>query len=137
VIPVLVDTGPLVALLNARDRHHAWARDVFDGLAPPLHTCEAVIAEACHLLRRLHGGPGAVLDFLVRGIVEVPFDLRTEAQAVRRLLDRYASVPISLADASLVRMAELDPRARIVTLDSDFRIYRRGGRRPLDLIIPE
>lgn len=133
---ILVDTGPLVALLNARDQHHEWARSTFATLAPPLLTCEAVIAETCHLLRRLHGGTGAVLTLIGNGVVQIPFELRSELQRVRTLLDRYASVPMSLADASLVRMAELDSRSRIVTLDSDFQIYRRDGRHPLHLISP-
>jgi len=132
----LVDTGPLVALLNARDQHHDWARTTFATLAPPLLTCEAVITETCHLTRRLHGGTSAVLTLIANGIVQVPFELRSEVERVRLLLDRYASVPMSLADASLVRMAELDARARIVTLDSDFQIYRRNGRHPLQLVSP-
>ena len=53
---VIVDTGPIVALLNGRDEHHPWARATFDGLQPPLLTCEPVIAEACYLVRKLRGG---------------------------------------------------------------------------------
>ena len=133
---LLVDTGPLVALLNARDQHHAWARATFDTVAPPLATCEAVLSEACFLVRKLPGGPAAVLALVERGVVEVPFRLADELPAVAKLMKRYASVPMSLADACLVRMAELDSKARIVTCDSDFAIYRKHGRQALALIAP-
>lgn len=135
--PVIVDTGPIVALLNARDAHHAWARETFASLQPPLLTCEAVMAETCHLLRRLHGGTAAALSLLTSGAIEIRFSLPSEVAKVLELIERYASVPMSLADASLVRMAELDTRAQIVTLDGDFRIYRRGGRQALRLLLPE
>lgn len=135
--PIAVDTGPIVALLNARDRHHAWARKTFSILEPPLLTCEAVMAEACHLLRRLQGGGAAALALMTAGVLEIHFDLASEIAAVRALMTRYESVPMSLADASLVRIAELDARTQIVTLDSDFSIYRRAGRHPLKVLMPE
>jgi uncharacterized protein len=131
-----VDTGPLVALLNARDEHHVWARDAFDGVAPPLLTCEAVLSEACHLLREVRGGPKAVLELVARGAVAPVFRLDAEARAVDRLMTRYASVPMSLADACLVRMTELDDDLRIVTLDRDFRVYRRHGRQAVPILMP-
>ncbi len=133
---LLVDTGPLVALLNARDQHHAWARATFDTLAPPLVTSEAVLSEACFLVRKLPGGPEVVLGLVERGVVAVPFRLGAELPALAKLMKRYASVPMSLADACLVRMAELDSKARIVTCDSDFAIYRAHGRKALALIAP-
>lgn len=135
--PVAVDTGPIVALLNARDRHHAWACKTFSILEPPLLSCEAVLAEACHLLSRLHGGSAAALALLAAGVIEIHFDLASEIAAVKALMTRYDSVPMSLADASLVRIAELDARTQIVTLDSDFRIYRRAGRHALKVMMPE
>lgn len=135
--PVAVDTGPIVALLNARDRHHAWAKAAFAQLEPPLLTCEAVLTEACHLLRNAHGGNTAALALLRSGVLEIHFDLSSEAGAIQKLMERYESVPMSLADASLVRMSELDGRLRILTLDNDFHIYRRNGRQPLKLVIPD
>lgn len=133
---LIVDTGPLVALLNVRDQHHAWARATFDAVAPPLVTCEAVLSEACFLVRKLPGGPEAVMALVERGVVEAPFCLAAELPAVTKLMKRYASVPMSLADACLVRLAGLDPKARIVTCDSDFVIYRAHGKRALALIAP-
>jgi predicted nucleic acid-binding protein len=133
---VVVDTGPLVALLNARDEHHAWARATLDALAPPLVTCEAVLSEACFLVRRLPGGPEAVLALVARGVVQIDFRLQDELAAVARLMKRYANVPMSLADACLVRRVERERGARVLTCDSDFTIYRAHERKPLSLITP-
>jgi predicted nucleic acid-binding protein len=133
---LIVDTGPLVALLNTSDAHHAWTRGVLEKVEPPLVTCEAVISEACFLLRRVHGGPDAVLDLVQRGAVNVSFSLATETGPVRKLMARYAGVPMSLADACLVRMVELDDDAAVLTLDSDFAIYRRNRRNVIPTIRP-
>jgi predicted nucleic acid-binding protein len=133
---VVVDTGPLVAFLNARDAHHDWAVQVLDGVEPPLVTCEAVISEACFLVRRLVGGPDAVLDLVARGIVAIDFGLASELAPVRKLMAKYATIPMSLADACLVRMTELDLRSTVLTLDEDFRVYRRHGRQTVPAILP-
>jgi uncharacterized protein len=135
-VKILIDTGPLVAMLVARERHHAWTVARLEELEPPLLTCEAVISEACYLVRQLSGGRDAVLSLLARGVVKVTFSLTAELEAVRKLMQRYASVPMSLADACLVRMAETYPRSPIFTLDSDFQIYRRGRRQALPLMSP-
>jgi predicted nucleic acid-binding protein len=127
----------LVALLNRRDRHHGWARDVLDGVDPPIFTCDPVLSEACFLLRNLAGGPEAVLELLARGIVRSDFRVSSEAEALRRLMKKYASIPMSLADSCLVRMTELDTKSVVVTLDSDFRIYRRHRRQVVPTISPD
>lgn len=134
---VILDTGPLVALLNRRDQHHAWARARFADTEPPLLTCEAVISESCFLVRSLPQGPQAVLDLLQREVVAIPFRIGEEVQHLAKLLARYASVPMSLADACLVRMAEQQAQGVVLTLDSDFRIYRRHGRQVIPTIMPE
>jgi len=133
---VIVDTGPIVALLNARDSWHDWARDAFSRMEPPLVTCEPVLAEASHLVRKLPGGPEAVIDLVGRSVLQVAFRLDTELLALRTLLAKYRSVPMSLADACLVRMSELSPRTSVMTLDSDFKVYRRSGRLKIPLIAP-
>lgn len=133
---VIIDTGPLVAFLSHRDRFHGWAKAQFAELAPPLLTCEAVIAEACYLLRGTPGGAPAVIELISRGVIETPFRLTPHAGAIGQLLERYASVPISLADASLVLLSELLPGSAVLTLDSDFQIYRRHGKSRIALIIP-
>jgi predicted nucleic acid-binding protein len=133
---VIVDTGPIVALLNARDAWHDWARGAFSRMEPPLLTCEPVLAEASYLVRKLPGGPEAVIDLVGRNVLQVAFRLDTELLALRTLLARYRSVPMSLADACLVRMSELSPRTSVMTLDSDLKVYRRSGRLKIPLIAP-
>ena len=133
---IIVDTSPLVALLNARDEHHEWAKAAMDAVEPPLITCEAVLTEAAYLVRKLRGGPEAVLDLVTRQVLRVDFRVDNELLALRTLVSRYASVPMSLADACLVRMAELRPRAAVLTLDADFQVYRRSGRLAIPLISP-
>ncbi len=123
-------------MLNHRDRYHAWACDHFAEIEPPLATCEAVIVEACHLLRQQPGGERIVLDVLRRGAVEIVFALRDEIAPVQQLRTRYADVPMDLADACLVRMAELSNGSAILTLDSDFAVYRMHGRRVIPTILP-
>lgn len=134
---VLLDTGPLVAFLNARDHFHDWAKRRLAEIAPPILTCEAVIAEACHLLRSTNGGAEAVLGLLDSGLVVVPFRLEDEVEPLRRLLARYRDLPVSLADACLVRLAELERDPLVLTLDSDFRVYRIHGRQAIPFWMPE
>lgn len=134
---VILDTGPLVALLNRRDDYHAWARACFAETEPPLLTCEAVISEACFLVRTSSKGPQTVIDLLQRGVLAIPFRIDEEAQRLAKLLARYASVPMSLADACLVRMAEQQAKGVVMTLDSDFRIYRKHGRQVIPTIMPK
>ncbi len=134
---VLLDTGPLVAFLNRRDLFHAWAVAEWSEIEPPLSTCEPVLSEACFLLRRFVGGPEAVVQLVKRGVVTVPFRVADEAGAVAKLLTRYASVPMSLADACLVRMAESSAESAVLTLDADFRVYRKHGRQVVPVVIPD
>ena len=133
---IVIDTGPIVALLNRRDRHHAWVREVLDTVEPPIFTCEAVVSEACFLVRRLAGGQDAVLELLSNNVVKVDFRILPEIDALRGLMRKFANVPMSLADACLVRMTELDAQSVIVTLDGDFQIYRRNRRRVVPTIMP-
>jgi predicted nucleic acid-binding protein len=133
---VLIDTGPLVALLNRADRHHDWIREVLDTIEPPVFSCEAVVSEACFLLSRVRDGQDAVLGLLANDILKLEFRLSSEVDAVRGLMNKFASVPMSFADACLVRMSELEPRSRILTLDSDFRVYRRNRRQAIPTIMP-
>jgi predicted nucleic acid-binding protein len=134
--PVIVDTGPLVALINQRERHHSWAHEQFTLIMPPAFVCEAVITEAAYLLRDFHKGVESLMQLLERGHLTVPFHLTDELPALSRLLQRYASVPMSLADACLVRMAEQFTQSSVLTLDADFRIYRKSGRTIIPTIMP-
>jgi uncharacterized protein len=132
---MLLDTGPLVAYLYRRDADHDWASEQFRRAETPFISCEPVVTEACFLTARNGQRPTNVTELLARGIVRFGLALKDELGAVRALMERYADVPMSLADACLVRLAELT-RLPICTLDADFSIYRAHGRQMLDLISP-
>ncbi len=133
---ILLDTGPLVAFLNRRDRYHQWALRELDEVRPPVLTCEAVLSEACFLLRHEPAGPSAVLGLVRDGLLEMGLDLQIEIASVCRLLQRYRDRRVSLADACLVRMAELHAGSILLTLDSDFRIYRMSCRQVIKTRMP-
>lgn len=132
---VLLDTGPLVAYLHPRDLYHDWAVDAFDDFNPPVITCEPVLTEACFLVARTSLSATRVLEYVARGGARIGLRLDEEMVAIRALMERYENVPMSLADACLVRLAELTGLP-ICTLDDDFAIYRAHGRRTLTLISP-
>lgn len=133
---LLLDTGPWVALHCRSDQHHAWAKARFASHPGPFLSCEAVLAETCFLLARAGFDPGKALALVERGVVRMAMSLNDEIAAVRALFERYDNLPASLADACLIRLAELHPLSRVLTLDGDFRIYRCHGHKPLDLIMP-
>jgi|SRR5450432_131881 len=133
---VLVAAGPLVALLNRSERQHDWVKARLGELAPPLLTCEAVLAEAAYLLRRIDPGARALMALLERRAIRLAFQLHEHQDPVARLMAKYADVQMSLADACLVRMAELHSRARVLTLDQDFSVYRRNGRQVVPTLAP-
>lgn len=133
---VVLDTGPLVALLDADEAHHAWVLKQFEQLRPPLLTCEAVLSEACFLISRAGADPSLVATLVERGALKVVSLFDDEAAAVGRLMTRYRDVPMSLADACLVRLVEMTPNAKLLTLDRDFIIYRQARRRIIPVIAP-
>jgi predicted nucleic acid-binding protein len=136
VTNVIIDTGPLVALLNRRERHHAWVKGVLDTIEPPIFTCEPVLSESCFLLQDISGGQDAILELIARGIMRSDFRVAQEIDSLRLLMKKFGDVPMSLADACLVRMTEIDPHGVVLTLDSDFRIYRRNRRQVVPTISP-
>ena len=132
----LIDTGPLVALLDEDEEYQDWATGRIRSLTPPLLICEAVLTEACFLLKNL---PRARLQ--MRLWIQSGFVRRValeEAALLRAfaLMERYASVPMSFADACLVALAESTPGARLFTLDRDFLIYRQHEDQTLALLAP-
>ncbi len=135
--PIIVDTGPLVAFLNRRDAYHRWTKAVLDTVTPPLFTCDAVLTEACHLVGGLERGSDTVLELVDRRLVVSEFRLSAELRFVRRLVSKFADVPMSLADACVVRMSELRPAARVLTLDGDFRMYRRNRTQAVPVLMPD
>jgi predicted nucleic acid-binding protein len=131
---VLVDAGFLIALLSRRDRHHRWAAAQFPHLPRPWKTCEAVLSEAFHLLGA--GGGPALAALLRRRAVVPAFALGEELERVLRLMQKYADIPMSLADACLVRMTEIVSDGILLTTDADFHIYRRHSRQVVPCLIP-
>jgi len=134
--PVLIDTGCIVALLDRSERHHRACVEAVSAVQAPLVTCEAVIAESCYLVRRIPGAVEAVLKNVERGSFQIPFRLTEHSARVSQLVTRYANVPMDFADGCLVALATAYGTGRILTIDSDFSIYRWGNNRPFE-VIPE
>jgi predicted nucleic acid-binding protein len=133
---VIVDTGPLVAFLIKEEAQHRWVSDQFQRLPAPFVTCEPVLTETFFLLRRIPNGPTKFFALLDSGLLHVDFSLLAEKASLEKLVRRYSNVPMSLADACLVRIAELNPLSRVFTLDSDFHIYRQHGRQTISILKP-
>ena len=131
---VIADTGPLVAMLDRDDQDHTWAVCEGRKLPPKIISCEAVLSEVHFLTRDIPEAKDRIESWLADGHLELPFSVRDHHSFVHELMTRYANVPMSFADACLVRMSELWPEAPIFTLDSDFRVYRRNKRQSLPLI---
>jgi predicted nucleic acid-binding protein len=131
---VLVDAGFLVALLSRRDTDHRWATAQASRFPPPWRSCEAALAEAFHVLGA-HGAQ-SLAGLLHRRRVLPAFQLADEVEKVLALMQKYADLPMSLADACLVRMTEMLGNAVLLTTDTDFRIYRRHGRQTVPSILP-
>ncbi len=131
---VLVDTGFLVALLSRRDGNHRWAAAQSQRFPPPWSTCEAVLSEAFHLLE-VHGAP-ALAALLRRRAVVPTFALGENFERTLKLMEKYADIPMSLADACLVRMTEALADPVLLTTDTDFRVYRRHSRQAVPCVIP-
>lgn len=134
---IIIDTGPLVALINNREQYHSWSIQEVANLAYPFFTCEAVISEACFILRDFYGGEDAVMSLLNTGLIQISFRLSDEIGTVRELMKRDQNVPMSLADACLVRMSEFINGSSVLTLDSDFRVYRKNKNEMMDVIIAD
>lgn len=129
----IADTGFLVAFANRNDRHHAWAVQLAEAVTEPLLTCEAVMAEtAFHL-----GSARTALALLNEGLVALAFDCRDHLLQLTALAVRYADRRPDFADLCLIRMSELHPRHRVVTVDRrDFSVYRRNKRDAIPLVFP-
>ena len=134
---VILDTSPLVALIDKGDRFHKWSTEIWKTISLPLLTCESVISEACFLLQKTYGGQEAVISLVKAGVIQISFVLSEEAEAVGNLMQKYQSIPMSFADACLVRMNELILGSSLLTLDSDFRIYRKNKTEVIDVMIPD
>jgi predicted nucleic acid-binding protein len=132
---VLLDTGPLVALHSRDDVNHERARRLLGQCAPPLRCCEAVVAEASFLMRKVHAaGSTEVVALAARGVDGMALVAAEHWQPIEALLKKYADRPISFADACLIRCAEVHQESRIATFDEDFGIYRWNRNRKFDVL---
>jgi predicted nucleic acid-binding protein len=135
-MPAVVDAGPLVAFFDRAERHHRWVIKQIEKLEAPLLVCEPVLTEVMFLLARYSQAQDALLDLLQNGALSIAFQVDEHLGELRRLLQKYRDTPMSLADACIVRMAEMHERHAVLTLDADFSVYRKHGRVPLTLIYP-
>lgn len=133
---VVVDTGPIVAMLDADEANHDWVMSQVQRLRAPLVTCEAVLTEAAFLMSRAGVDSSIVPQLVARGFVTIAKLFDDDAAPIVRLMARYRNVPMSLTDACLVKLVERTPNATLFTLDSDFSIYRQKGRRLIPLLSP-
>lgn len=130
----LLDTGPLVASLDARDQFHKKAVNHFKQLSPPLYTCESVITETCFLISGNNSALAWLKKWLLGGQIVVDFQLEAYKKRVFNLIEKYKDLPMSLTDASLVAMYEENPNSRVFTLDHHFTIYRTSKKRVIKTI---
>ena len=133
----LLDTGPLVSFLGLGLEYHEWAVEEWKRLRPPLLTCEPVLTEAAFLLKREGCDADPLFALLERGVIRIGLSIQEQQADLRALMRRYRNRPMSLADACLVRLSEMHAGAEVLTLDSDFRIYRRHGNKVIPLRMPE
>lgn len=130
----VVDAGFLVALWRSADEHHQWAVATARANPPPWITCEAVLSEAEHLLGP--AGRASLRTACRRNAVRVISVLPDDVAAVMDLLDKYRDVPMSVADACVVRMSEVLSNPLVLSTDSDFTIYRRHSRKVVPCLLP-
>jgi predicted nucleic acid-binding protein len=133
---ILADAGPLVALFNFKDRFHGWAVARFREFDEALVTAEPVFTEALYLLRRVPGGVEKLLTLWQRSALVLSLSAELEKEALLPLMRRFAGLPISFADACLIRLSEIHAQSRIWSVDTDFRVYRRHGRQAIPLLMP-
>jgi uncharacterized protein len=131
----LLDTGVIVALLDRSERSHTACVEAIEEAAAPLVTCEAVIAESCYLLRTQAGSADAILENVRTGVFRIPMQLSQAAAPLQRLFRKYRDREMDLADACLIYLAGELETGEILTLDSDFEIYRWGKNKPFHLLL--
>lgn len=128
---ILVDTGPLVALIHEDDDQHRLCKETFLAITEPLGTVWPVLTEAMYLLSFSWEAQIALWEVIEVGAVEILPLTTDDVPRMRELMRKYRDLPMDLADAALVRVAERERLRRVFTLDRrDFQIYRpsRIGR---------
>ena len=136
MVAAIVDAGPLVAFLDSAEAHHRWVVEQVKVLDTPLLVCEPVLTETLHILKRRPEAQDMVFELVEDGTLLLAFEIDDHIAALRRLHRKYRDIPMSLADACIVVMAEIHDRHLVFTLDSDFTLYRKHGRVPLEVLRP-
>ena len=135
----LLDTGPLAAFpfspsegtpFRLGRQHH------LPQLEAPFITCEPVIVEAYYVLSKSPVGADKLAEFCESGALQIDFRLLNHAKDIRELMHKYRDLPMDLADACLVLLAEQHPQATVITTDRDFLLYRTRNRRQIRLLAP-
>lgn len=130
---LVVDTGPLVALLDEDDQYHRFVLERLSELPKDWSTCEAVVVETLFILRK-HPLGVQKLGQMLKSFLKLNFSVSHEIDSLFRLMHTYQNLPISFADACLVRMMEKESNAVLFTLDKHFEVYRYKGRRQIPLV---
>ena len=128
----IADTGFLVAFGARRDRYFPWAHALAKHICEPLLTCEAVLAETAFHLQ----SSAFVLRLLETGLVRLAFDIESHRPELADLALRFSDRAPDLADLCLIRMSELNREHPVITVDGDFRIYRRNRREAIPVVMP-
>jgi uncharacterized protein len=134
---ILADASAVVALWSPGDRYHEWAKGCFAKFSPPIFTCQAAMTEAAWLLRHFPARRAALMAAWRRDVLVTEFQAQVHRDALINLMQRYQDIPMSFADSCLVRMSELTLDCVVWTLDTNFKIYRRLGRRTVPLLMPD
>src|SRR4051812_25242498 len=128
----IADTGFLVPFATRRDEFFPWAHALAENVHEPLLTCEAVLAETAFHLKNV----ALTLKLVETGLVRLEFDLESQRTELAELAQRYADRQPDLADLCLIRMSELNPKLPVITVNGDFRVYRRNRRESIPVVMP-
>ncbi len=132
---VLVDAGPLVALLDQSDNHHAEVREALKSIHDPLVSVWPAVVEAMYLLSFSWKAQKALWEMIETGTIELLQLDQSDAAAMRSLMEKYQDLPMDLADAALVRIADREGIRRVLTLDQrDFSVYRLARKGSFTLL---
>ena len=134
-INYLVDAGPLIGFLDRDDQWHEWSTRTLEVLDEPLATTETVVAEACHRLRKLRPALAVIPRLIAEGRLQLVPAFADQPSRVGELLAKYPL--IDAGDATLVVLSELFPGAKLITVDDDFRRYRRLRNQGIQLVMPD
>lgn len=131
---ILIDTGPLLAVINHADRWHSRCATMLPHLPFPLLTSEAVLTELLYFVRANRRATQAAWSFVNSGAITLAPINDQDLPGLESLMKRYADVPMDFADATLVYLAQRERLSTVFTIDSDFLVYRISGRQRFRII---